>query len=626
MLDATPAAGQREAHAALAAALPPGDPAALWHRAEATVGTDPDLAARLAPWPTRTGTGWGTQPPRSPWSGPRCSPSTRPGRDLAGPRHARRVPGRRRRTRARAGRSGPVLGAPDTARGEVLFTLGMLEQYAGSVPLAVDHLAFASDLLRGVQQVRALTELAISQFRLNDLAGMSACAQRIERAADPSDPEQALLAAFAVGTTLVLSGDFEAGAARLAQVRRLADTPALRHEARPLLLMALAAGFTGQVREAVDVGAARVVEVRRRGALGVLVPTLAILAGGRAWLGDHVGAFADAGEAADLAEHLGYAADASVAVEMLAWQQAARGLHDDARASLSRARVLTDRAGTTAAAAHQALTAAFCALCRGDLAGVVAELEPRLAADGGVGASGEPLGVAPLLVEAYVGLGRLEDARALTARYGVVTPAESPPLSTALLGRCRLLTAEDDDEAERAFAAAMQAHEGRSGPVRGGPHPAAEGQPAAPGRPAGRRAGAAGGGQVGVRGHGPDLLGRAGRPGARGHRRHPTPPGRRRPAADLAGDPGRPARRAGPVQPRDRRCPVPQPEDRRAAPRLSVPEARLPLPRRAGSRVRACSGALTLLAPAPECGQDRRHGTETENALNRLWRRGFSDP
>ena len=135
--------------------------------------------------------------------------------------------------------------------------------------------------------------------------------------------------------------------------------------------MALAAGFTGQVREAVEVGAARLAEVRRRGALGVLVPTLAILAGGRAWLGDHVGAFADAGEAADLAEHLGYAADASVAVEMLAWQQAARGLHDDARASLDRARVLTDRAGTTAAAAHQALTAAFCALCRGDLAGVV---------------------------------------------------------------------------------------------------------------------------------------------------------------------------------------------------------------------------------------------------------------
>ena len=341
----------------------------------------------------------------------------------------------------------------------MLFTLGMLEQYAGSVPLAVDHLASASDLLRGVQQVRALTELAISQFRLNDLAGMSTCAQRIDATADLSDPEQALMAAFAVGTALVLSGQFEDGTARLAEVRRLADTPALRHEGRTLLLMALATAFTGQVREAVEAGASRVAELRRRGALGVLVPTLAILASGRAWVGDHVGAFADAGEAAELADLLGYAADASVAVEMLAWQQAARGLHDDARASLGRARSLTDRAGTTAAAAHQALTAAFCALCRGDLPGVVAALEPRLAVDGGVGASGEPLGVAPLLVEAYVQLGRLGDAQELTARYAAVTPPGSPPLSTALLGRCRVLTAESDDEAGRAFAAAMQAHE-----------------------------------------------------------------------------------------------------------------------------------------------------------------------
>ena len=73
----------------------------------------------------------------------------------------------------------------------------------------------------------------------------------------------------------------------------------------------------------------------------------------------------------------GYAADGAVAVEMLAWQSAARGLHDDARWSLARARELTDRAGTTSHAAHQAITAAFCALCRGELSEVVALLEAR---------------------------------------------------------------------------------------------------------------------------------------------------------------------------------------------------------------------------------------------------------
>ena len=62
--------------------------------------------------------------------------------------------------------------------------------------------------------------------------------------------------------------------------------------------------------------------------------------------------------------------------------------------------MLTDRAGTTAVHAHQAITAAFCALCRGDLAEAAALLVARIAADGGVGSMGEPLGVPPELVEA----------------------------------------------------------------------------------------------------------------------------------------------------------------------------------------------------------------------------------
>jgi hypothetical protein len=61
----------------------------------------------------------------------------------------------------------------------------------------------------------------------------------------------------------------------------------------------------------------RLGETRERGALGLLVPGLALMAAGRAWIGDHAGAFADAGEAAELGEQLGYATDAAVAVEML---------------------------------------------------------------------------------------------------------------------------------------------------------------------------------------------------------------------------------------------------------------------------------------------------------------------
>jgi DNA-binding CsgD family transcriptional regulator len=450
---------QRAAHAALAAALPVSDRTRVWHLAESAEGTDPRLADQLAALAVSNRGRLGFAAAATALE--RASELT-PDPDLARQRlavaaHDAFQAGDVARVRGLVDR---VLaeGVADRSRGEALFTLGMLEQYAGSVPLSVEYLDEASHLLEGSTLVRDLTELALARFRLNDVSGLVECGRRIDTAADRDDPEQQLMASFTGGAGLLLSGDLGAGMARLAEVRRLADLPSLRHEARVLLLMALAAGFTGRVGDAVAVGTARLQEVRRRGAIGVLVPCLAILAAGRAWLGDHTGAYADAGEAAELARHLGYAADGSVAVEMLAWQSAARGLHDEAGRSLARARELTDRAGTTSYAAHQAITAAFCALCRGQPGEVVALLEARISADGGVGASGEPLGVAPLLVEAYLGLGRTDDARSLATRYADLTPPGSPALSVALARRCEALTAPDERTADATLAAALTAH------------------------------------------------------------------------------------------------------------------------------------------------------------------------
>jgi DNA-binding CsgD family transcriptional regulator len=459
VLEGATAAEKREAHRALAAALPISDDTRIWHLAASTRGHDPLLADQLAALARsqRGRLGFATAATALERAAELSSDPDVARRRLALAADDAFQAGDVARVRVLAER---VLadGVADRSRGEALFTLGMLEQYAGSVPQSVEYLDEASHLLEGRALVRDLTELALARFRLNDVPGMVDCGRRIDACADPDDAEQRLMASFTGGAALLLSGDLESGKARLTQVRRLADSPAVRHDARSLLLMALAAAFTGHVGDAVAVGGARLQEVRRRGAIGVLVPCLAILAAGKAWSGDHNGAYADAGEAADLARHLGYAADGSVAVEMLAWQSAARGLHDEAKRSLVRARELTDLAGTTRVAAHQAITSAYCALCRGDLHEMVDALEPRLAADGGVGASGEPLGVAPLLVEAYLGLGRKDDAQSLTARYAAATPAGSSPLSLALARRCEALTEPDESVAEAAFAIALTFH------------------------------------------------------------------------------------------------------------------------------------------------------------------------
>jgi DNA-binding CsgD family transcriptional regulator len=91
-------------------------------------------------------------------------------------------------------------------------------------------------------------------------------------------------------------------------------------------------------------------------------------------------------------------------------------------------------------------------------------LEARLAFDDGVGASGEPLGVAPLLVEAYLGLSRAEDARYLAARFAEATPPGSPALSVALAKRVEALTVADESTAKAALEAALTAHAGGGDP------------------------------------------------------------------------------------------------------------------------------------------------------------------
>ena len=454
-------AQQRSAHRGLADVLTtdPQSLAGTWHRAEAAAGPDRELAQDLvrAADQSRTRQGYAAASAAMERAALLNDDAALTAEWTATAAADAFLAGDADRTRALVAR---VLegSSPPRAHGRALFTLGLLEEYAGSVPYAVELLASAAERLDGEERTRALAELALARFRINDVAGIGECAARISEAADHNDPEQRMLSDFTRGLAATLGGDLVAGAALLGDVIERISRPPLRNDPRSLLFLGLAGGFLGDPRGVMAAGSYQLSQVRNRGALGVLVPALALFAAARAWLGDHAGAFADAGEASELGDQLGYAADAAVAVEMLAWQSAARGLHEDAHTALDRAKSLTDRAGTTGFAAHQAVTAAFCALCRADPAAAVSLLEARIAADGGVGSMGEPLGVAPDLVEAYVAVGRRDDASALAERFAAVTPPAAPSWLRALVARCRGLTAEDDETAVQAFEAALLAH------------------------------------------------------------------------------------------------------------------------------------------------------------------------
>ena len=509
----------------------------------------------------------------------------------------------------------------------------MLEQYAGSVPAAGPLLAQAAASADDALRVAVLGELAMTGFRLGDLATVDACAAQIAEVADEARPDHLLWREFTAGVALVVRGDHEAGRERLRGVVALVPGLPDREAPLALLLLALSTGFLGDVRPAMESGERLLAEVRRQGAMGMLVPTLAIVAAGRAWLGDHAGAFADAGEAVELGTHLGYVADVAVAEETLAWQLAARGRHPEAAAALARARGLTDRAGTTAVAAHLALTAAFCALCRDDPAGVVAELEPRLELDGGVGAMGEPLGVAPLLVEAYVALGRRDDAGRWPVGWRRSRPPRRRPPTVPSACAPGAWLPPADDEAVTAYEAALAAHAEAPEVFERARTTLLLGQRL---RRAGQRvlgAGAAPGGAAGVRRHGPHGVGGAGRRRPGGLRcQAPPADGAGGRVADLAGDEGRAPRRRGPDQPRGRGRAVPQPEDRRAPPRERVPQARLALALRAGagdggrsarlSRAGGLTGHSRRVSAQPPQGGDGPRGSRSCRAPRRRvgWR------
>lgn len=170
-------------------------------------------------------------------------------------------------------------------------------------------------------------------------------------------------------------------------------------------------------------------------------------------------AYAFAGEAVELLETLGVAADPGGAYEVAATECAHRGMHDEAQRLLTQASAIVARTGFDPMPPHLARVVALCAFCRGDLAEVVLILEDQLLRFNGVGSYFEPLGVAPILVETYLALGRDDDARDLTAHFAASQAEPAYPQVAALVARCAGLVASDIDQATAAFERSLTMQE-----------------------------------------------------------------------------------------------------------------------------------------------------------------------
>ncbi|MEA2469872.1 MAG: hypothetical protein QOE38_871, partial [Thermoleophilaceae bacterium] len=456
---------RRAAHAALAGALPDRDvDRRAWHLAAASFGPSEQASVALEEAGVRARQ-------RSAYAvaagaferGARLSPSdgTR-GRLLLEAAEAAWLGGDPSRTdalldEARIHAADPALAARvDQLRGHVIMRVGPVMDGYPLVVGAAERIAATDPELAVVM----LAEAVYGCFYAGDTPAMLAAAGRAVALADGLDSGRAaFFSAMAQGMALVADGDGEAGAAAVRRaISVLEASDELRHDSRLLIWGALAPLW---LREA-DVGRAlidRAVErARGEAAVGVLSTLLPHLARDQATTDRWSTAEASYDEAIRLARETGQRAELAVGLAGVAVLEARQGREVACREHAAEAATLCAALGmaTFAVWAMQALGDLELGLGRPAIA--AAHHEAQLHEMRSRGIADVDLSPAPELVDAYLRLGRGDEAAALAAEFTTQAEAKGQPWALARAARCGGLLAEAGDR-DAQFEEALRLHE-----------------------------------------------------------------------------------------------------------------------------------------------------------------------
>jgi DNA-binding CsgD family transcriptional regulator len=437
---------RREAHAALAKALPAGAEQTR-HRALAATGVDPGLAddlEELAAQSGRAGTAWALE------------------------RSAELTPGGERRARrlldaARA--SFEIRDMVTTRR----LAVRVREEGEPAVRAGLDELEARLVLADGpaVDGARALREVAAEiaeaeparAVRLFVTAGYALAAQgegeealeavRLARALGTKDPVLDLLIASTYADAVAVTGEFVRAQQLFRELAEAGDRePAVHADrgARLVLVEALHSGCCNDRARQVAVAAVR--DARAEGALGELQLALACLFSIELVSGRLDAADEAATEELELATGFGRTAERREALGHVAWCDAFKGRADECREHLEERLRLSQMVGL-GFAPHPALGVLELGL--GDFDGAVAELGAAEARHrlgrGNSAASLRPCGVD--LVEALLRAGRVVEAEAALTVFAQDATKLDRPMALALTHRGRgLLAAADAFDAD----------------------------------------------------------------------------------------------------------------------------------------------------------------------------------
>jgi DNA-binding CsgD family transcriptional regulator len=430
-----PAAQRRDAHRALAAALPDRDvDRRAWHLAAAAIGTDDSASAALeqAGARGRDRSAYATAAAAFERAGQLAAGAERRARLLWEAGEAAWLAGL-------ADRAVSLLDQARAATGEP-GRLAVIDELAGLIatrrgPVMRGHaiLTAAAERADPERAVAMLAEASLACFLAGDPAEMLSVAERA-RALLPEDASvrARFLAAICLGMARILGGNAAAGAAAVHEGITLADnSPGLRDDLQLIPWLTLGPLFLRETDAGRWMLDHALRTARDRAAVGELPFVLNLIARDHAGTDRWAVAEATYREAIDLARESGQQTGLVFGLTGLAWLQARRGRELDCRACVAEALRLNHDLGTQLNEVWAIAALGELELGLGDAARAAEHFERQQQLLLDLGITDVDLSPAAELVEAYARLGREDEARQVADRFTAAARAKGQPWSYA---------------------------------------------------------------------------------------------------------------------------------------------------------------------------------------------------
>jgi len=453
---------RRDAHAALAAALPDRDvDRRAWHLAAASIGPDAQAAAALeqAGARARERSAYAVAAAAFERGGLLAPAEALRAKLLFAAAEAASLAGDSARALRLLADAEPAVADPVLAA-RILYLRGEVTMRRGPVMDGYPLIVSAGEQIAELDPELAVEMFARAAYGCFYAGPTPALVSAAERAVDLAEGLDSLRAGFFAAMSnafaLVARGDGEAGASAARRgVEIVESSEELRDD--PLLLTWAALGPL-YLREAqAGRGAIGRAFERARGqaAVGALPGLLHLLARDQATTDQWPAAEASYDEGIRLARETGQRVELAAALAGLAWLEARQGREDTCRKHAAEARAACDELGMGTYGIWTIQALGDLELGLGRPAEAAGHHEEQVAAMSAHGIADVDLSPAPELVESYLRLGRTADAAAAAAEFKEAAEAKGQPWALARAARCQGMLA---DEFEPHFDEALRLH------------------------------------------------------------------------------------------------------------------------------------------------------------------------